>query len=293
MNDNQKALEQCLLDLDLSDQSLIRESVGRELIQRISENQPVENPQTRRWNMFRSPLPAFILGFFIALAGFSVAHPDTREMLMNLPNFLKVGKSTFIVSGGQTNPVADDYFHQRGDEGQEAGTIFSMTSIYGGYGCGIPDGADPFMKQTPSLRIAAGLVDRPLIVPTYFNEAIPQRFQFRKAEILPNGAVALHFGVGRYETRITQEPVNHNNSVTYVTTTVEVQADGSRVNTILAPQIEELKVGGKTVFWQVHDKGTRRNLGRWASKYADTIIGKFLWEDGGQSFTLDGRLIRI
>ena len=37
MNDNQKALEQCLLDLDLSDQSLIRESVGRELIQRISE----------------------------------------------------------------------------------------------------------------------------------------------------------------------------------------------------------------------------------------------------------------
>lgn len=291
MKSNHENLERRLENLDLSDQSQIRPALGRELSQRQSQNQRVKQSPTRRWNMFRNPLPAFILGFFLALAGFSFAHPDTREALLNIPNFFKIGKSTFVMSGGESNPIADEYFRQRGQEGQEAGTIFAMASIYGGYGCGVPEGADPFMKQTPSLKIAAGLVDRPLLVPTYVHEAIPASMRFQKAEILPDGAVALHFGVGLYETRLMQRPAGPNNMVTYSTSTVEIQEDGTRITKILAPQIEEIAIGDKTVFWQIHDEGTRKNLGRWAIKKTDTVIGKFIWEDGGQSFTLDGRFL--
>jgi hypothetical protein len=45
------------------------------------------------------------------------------------------------------------------------------------------------------------------------------------------------------------------------------------------------------VVWQIHDLGTRANLGFWATKYSGKVIGKFIWEDGGMSFTLNGLLL--
>lgn len=291
-NDKYTSLENRLSNLDFSEQSLVRDAVRLELDQRISAKPVAGNTdslQPQKWNMFRNPMPAFALGFIIALAGFSVAHPDTRDVLMK--SFIKVGKSTFIISGGKTDSTADEYFRKRGEEDMEAGTMFRLVSIYGGYGCGIPEGADPFMKQTPSLRIAAGLMDRPLIVPTYFHENIPADFQFRKAEILPDNSVALTFGLGRYETRLMQISVGTSNTVSYSTSTTETKPDGTTVTIYLTPQIEELTIGGSTVIWQIHDEGMRTRLGTWAQKNTDTDIGKFYWEEGGQSFTLDGRFL--
>ncbi len=286
-------LETRLSNLDFSQQSPIREILKEELADRISDRLPDRNGNVfsmkRTWSMFRNPLPAFVLGFIIALAGFSVAHPGTREAI--LKSFFKVGKSTFIISGGQTDPRADEYFRERGRKEEEDGKIFSLASIYGGYACGIEDGADPFMKQTPSLKIAASLVRNPLLVPTYFNEEIPVDYQFRKAEILPNGSSALHFGIGKFETRIMQIPVSNSNSVTYSTSVVETQPDGSRVTTVLEARLEELKIGNMSVFWQAHDQGMRRRLGRWAENNPDIEIGRFYWENDGFSFTLDGRFL--
>ena len=245
-----KTLEKRLQNLDLSNQSQTRESVGREIFQRIRENRNdhvPESPNSRRWNMFRNPIPAFVLGFFIALAGFSVAHPDTREALMNLTGIFKAGENTFIITGGEQDNTYLEQCLERGDDMVEKGESFYLSSIYGGYGCGIPEGADPFLKQTPSLSIAAGLVDWPLLVPTYFNEALPARLRFQKAEILPNGEVALHFGVGPFETRIMQIPVSENNTVAFSTSVTEKMPDGTMVTKIVAPQMEELTIGDKTV----------------------------------------------
>ncbi len=289
-----KALEKRLQQLDLSDQSQIREAIGQELHHRIfaiPTGSDVDKPDTRRCSMLRNPIPAFILGFVIALAGFSVAHPDTRQALMKLPGFFKVGKSTIFITGGKRVEIASDSFRERSRERIEKGEIFSYGTIYGGYGCGVPEGTDPFLKQTPSLSIAAGLVDRPLVVPTYFHESIEDEFRFRKAEILPNGEAALYFGIGPYETRIFQVPVGENNMVTYGDAKTEINSDGTRTTIYIDPNFEELKVGGKTVYWQIHDAGARRNLGRWAEKHTEKVIGKFVWEDGGVSFALDGRLL--
>jgi len=280
-------------NLDFSSQSLSRDRIGLELNRRIFRTQSIGNKSdqpTRKGNMFRNPLPAFVLGFFLALAGFSVAHPDTRGALMK--TFYRVGNGTVIISGGQKTDLPGNSSLKRGfEERIDTGEDFAMGTIYGGYGCGVPEGADPFMKQTPSLQIAAGLVNRTLMVPTYFHEALSANMHFQKAEILPNGMAALYFGAGPYETRLTQQLVDQNNTVTYSTSTLEVKADGSRVTTYLDPQLEELNSKGISVFWQAHDEGTRRRFGRWAEEKTDTVIGRFYWEDGGQSFTLDGRFL--
>jgi len=83
----------------------------------------------------------------------------------------------------------------------------------------------------------------------------------------------------------------HSNSVTYSTSVVETQPDGSRVTTVLEARLEELKIGNMSVFWQAHDQGMRRRLGPWAENNPDIEIGRFYWENDGFSFTLDGRFL--
>lgn len=288
------ALERQLAELDLSDSSGIRDSLRHELSQKIAASRRGEIEEKRdhwRWNMFRKPLPAMALGIILGAVILALAHPDTRAALVNIIKSIRVGKNTYIYQSGKVTDAEIDATFAEFDEALEKGERYHLDNVYGGFGGRVPEGAEPVIKQVSSLSIAARMVDYPLQVPTYFNEKIPPRYRFRKAEILPDGSSLLYFGIGSTETMLKQSPVGDGRSVGHMSVTMTINEDGTSEITGDEPNVEELEIAGKRVVWEIHDEGTRRNLGRWAEKYTDKVIGRFVWEDEGMSYLLDGRLL--
>ncbi|MEN8008227.1 MAG: hypothetical protein ABFS42_14495 [Candidatus Krumholzibacteriota bacterium] len=295
MNDERKPLERRLAEADFSDQSVVRETLGRELQRRIDDRETDMNKRysfPRRFDMFiRRPVPAFGLGIFVALAVLLVAHPDGRAALAKLTHLFQVGEHTYIHEAPGWSDAQLDSVLMYMDERREKGeTVFQMTP-YGGYGGGVPQGADPYIKEVGSLSLAAGMTDYPLLVPTYFNERIPPRLRFQKAVILPDGSTMLYFGVGPLETMISLARVGGDRSVGYTESRTEIAEDGTRTTVSVTPELEEIEVAGKQVVWQVHSEGMRQNLGGLAVKIPDKVIGRFLWEQDGLSCSLNGKFL--
>lgn len=241
--------------------------------------------------MFRKPIPAFSLGIVLTLAVLGMTHPGTKAALAKLQAFFKIGEHTYINEIPALSTAAWDSILTYSDESQERGETYFLYSVYGGMGGAVPPGEDPFVKQVTSLTLAAGLVDYRLPVPTYFDKRIPPRLRFQKAQIMPGGGSMLYFGIGPLETVITCMPVGPERTVGYSESVSTVDKDGVRTMTNVPPDLEELEIDGKQVFFQVHSEGVRRNLGGWSVKFPEKVIGKFLWEDGGLSLTLDGKFL--
>ena len=108
---------------------------------------------------------------------------------------------------------------------------------------------------------------------------------------MPNGSIILTLGIGPYETMLMQTPVGEGKSMGHGTSTTITGSDGTRITTGVAPNLEEIEIDGAKVTWMIHDEGTRRNLGKWAAKKTDTVIGKFIWENDGVSYVLNGKLL--
>lgn len=288
------SLERRLAELDFSDQSLIRDSLGRELTEKSGLRPGVTGRTShgnRRWKMFRKPIPAFSLGIFVALAVVALAHPDTQAALSKFLKIFQVGDSTYVYQHGTMGQAAIDSILATSDQNLEKGESYFLHNVYGGFGGNVPRGADPFIKQTASLSLAAGLVDFPLQVQTYFNDKIPARLRFQKAEVLPNGSAILYFGIGPFETMLMQTPVGEGKTMGFGSTKSTTTADGVKSVIGIAPNMEEIEIDGHIATWMIHDEGTRRRLGKWAAKETDTIIGRFIWEKDGVSYILDGRLL--
>lgn len=241
--------------------------------------------------MFRKPIPAFSLGIFVALAIVALAHPDTQAALSKFFKSFQVGENTYVHQFGTVEQAYVDSVIAAGNEKVENGEMYFHRNFYGGYGGLVPEDADPFIKQTASLSLAAGLIDFPLQVPTYFNDKIPAMLRFQKAEIMPNGSAFLYFGIGRFETVLMQTPVGDGRSMGYGASTSTVSEDGVKSVTGVAPNMEEVEIDGQKVTWMIHNEGMRNKRGEWADKNPDTIIGSFIWENGGVSYQLDGRML--
>lgn len=292
-NSQISALERRLAALDLSDRSEIKDSLRHELLQRLTaERRRVENNRLLgRWDMFRKPLPAMAVGIILGAAILAFGHPITRASIINFIKSFKIGHNTYVIQSGTQGEAEIDAALAELDEKLERGERYILASEYGDWVGAVPEGAEPIIRQLSSLSIAASLVDYPLQVPTYYNERIPARCRFRSAQILPDGGAILHFGIGCWETVLMQLPVGNGRKVAHQDVTMTMNADSTRVMSGVEPQIEEIEIGGKKIVWQIHDKGTRRNLGRWAEQYPDIVIGKFIWEHDGMSYMLDGKLL--
>ncbi len=216
------------------------------------------------------------------------ANPDALSSIVEI---FQVGEHTKIVQSGPRGEAEITAILGDFDNDLESGKSYFTYSVYGGWGGAVPHGADPFIKQFSSLSLAAREVDYPLHVPTFGPEKNPLITEFCKAEILPDGMAILYFGLGRYETILVQKPVGNGMTLTSSTVTTKVLADGTKIQVGLKPNLEELEIAGKKVIWQIHDQHIRPNLGVWAKKYPDEVIGKFIWESGGMSFTLNGLLL--
>jgi hypothetical protein len=288
------ALERELAALDLSDQSEIKETLRHELLQRIAaeRRETIENNRFFwRWHMFRRPLPAMLLGVCLGATILAFGHPYTRASIVNFVKSFRVGDNTYVFQSGTMGEAEIEAVLAEHDERLERGKSYYLENDYGGCGGDVPEGAEPIIRQLSSLSITARLAGHPLQMPTYYNENIPARYRFRKAQILPNGGTILYFGIGRWETMLQQSPVGDGKTVAHENVIMTADSNGTRVMRGVEPQIEEIELGGKKVFWQIHDKGTRRNLGKWAERYPDKVIGKFIWEDDGMSYVLDGKLL--
>ena len=164
--------------------------------------------------------------------------------------FLKIfqlGDNTFVIQSGTLHGAAIDSILASSDQKLENGESFFLHNDYGGFGGIVLEGEDPFVKQLASLSLTAGLVDFPLLVPTYFHEKIPARFRFQKAEVLPNGSAIIYCGIGPYETMLKQTPVGEGKSMISSETTSTRTADGTVTSTGVAPNMEELEIAGKKV----------------------------------------------
>lgn len=290
------SLEQRLADLDFSDQSRIKESLGRELAQeqfrRLHQPQ-ISERENRRWNMFRKPVPAFALGILVALAFLAVAHPEGRAALSKIGKFFQLGDNTVFHQQEDYNEAVMDSILASSDKEIEKGEMYFLHNIYGGFGGAVPEGADPYIKQVGSLSLTADMVEFPLMVPTYFNEGIPPRFRFNKSEVMPNASVILYFGIGPYETMLMQTQVGEGASIGFSQSQSTKGADGKIVTSGVVPDMEELTINGMKVTWLIHDENRRRRLGGWAEKKTETAIGKFIWEDEGISYLLDGKFLSL
>ncbi|MFH2053142.1 MAG: hypothetical protein ABIK96_11800 [bacterium] len=294
MNERKESLEERLAAADFSDRSAIRYSLRRELLDRIARNDPGggrSRPQWGRFEMFKRPMPAFGLGIFVAALALVLAHPDGRAALAKLPGLLHIGEHTGIFTESQFSSAQLDSLLAASDVSQEKGQSVFQATPYGGWGSTVPPGGDPFIKEVCSLSLAAGMVDHPLLVPTYFHPLLPDRLRFQKAVIMPNGSTMLYFGVGHLETVLMLTSVANGGMVSYMESATTIAEDGSKETTYVQPELEELEVDGRTVTWLKHSEGARWNLGGIAVTKTDTEIGRFLWEQEGWSCALNGKFL--
>lgn len=241
--------------------------------------------------MLGRPMPAFGLGIVVAATTLTLAHPDGRAALARLPGLLHIGDHTAIVTEGYFTSAQLDSVLAAADLARDRGEIVTLNTPYGGW-CGVvPQGKEPCIKEVCSLRLARGLVDSPLLVPTYFHEALPAGFRFQKADVMPAGEVLLYFGVGPLETVLFLSPVGGARSMTYASSDATVSADGRQESTVVPPEVDELLIAGRHVIWQKHDEDTRRARGGLAVAIPDSVIGRFLWEQDGLSCLLDGMFL--
>jgi hypothetical protein len=294
-NKNQiSALKRRMASMDLSDQSEIKDSLRQELLQRIAAERretTSNNRFFRRLDMFFKPVSAMALGIFLGVTILAIGHPDTRASIANFVKSFRVGDNTYVVQSGTLGETELDAVLAELDEKLERGRSYILRNEYGGWGGAVPEGGEPVIRQLSSLSITARLVDHPLQVPTYYNEKIPARYRFRNAQILPDGGTILCFGIGRWETMLKQSPVGNDRSVVHQNVIMTTESDGTQMMSGVEPQIEEIEIGGIKVFWQIHDKGTRHNLGKWSEQYPDKVIGQFIWENDGMRYVLDGKLL--
>lgn len=289
-------LEARLTELDLSDQSRVRDSLGWQLKERLASNPPAENtpiPETRRWNMMRRPLPAFVLGILVALVFLAVAHPEGRAALSRVGKFFQLGDNTVFHQQEDFNEAVMDSILASSAKEIEKGEMYFLHNVYGGFGGPVPEGADPYIKQVGSLSLTIEMMEFPLMVPTYFHEGIPPSFRFTKAEVMPNASVILYFGIGPFETMLMQTQVGEGASIGFSQSESTKGPDGQRVTTGIVPDMEELNINGMKVTWLIHDENRRRSLGGWAEKKTETTIGKFIWEHEGISYLLDGKFLSL
>lgn len=294
MNGSQKSLEERLAAVDFGGQSARRERLRRDLLARLARQDCGKEgvrPARGGVALFRRPLPAFGLGILLAAVSLTLLSPEGRAALAKLPGLLQVGPHTAIVTGEQFSAVQLDSLLAAADARQEKGEWVVQTTPYGNWGSDVPRGGDAFIKEACSLRVAAGLVNYPLLVPTYFNEQIPVRLRFQKAVVMPGGSVRLYFGIGSLETVLQLTPVGESGMITHSESVTISTADGTRALTLVQPELEELQIAGRTVFWQKHSAGVRRNLGGRAVKDTETEIGRFLWEQDGLSCMLNGKFL--
>ncbi len=294
MNGPRDSLEKRLAATDFSDASAIRDELRRDLLLRVARDHrgagPARPPRGR-FAMFRRPVPAFGLGVLAAALALTLALPEGRAALARLPGLLRIGEHTAIVTERRFSDVQLDSLVGAFNVQQERGQVVSLDTPYGGFGAAVPEGGDPYIKEVCSLSVAAGLVDHPLLVPTYYNERIPATMRFQKAMILPDGMTVLYFGFGSLETVLELVPLSESTLVSSSECTATVGPDGKLVTTLVQPVIEEMAVGGRKVVWQVHSEGSRHNLGGLAVKKTDVEIGRFRWEQDGLSCVLDGKFL--
>ena len=130
-------LEARLTELDLSDQSRVRGSLGRQLKERLASNPPAEItplPETRRWNMVRRPIPAFVLGILVALVFLAVALPEGRAALSKVGKFFQLGDNTVFHQQEDYNEAVMDSILASSAKEIEKGEIYFLHNIYGGFG---------------------------------------------------------------------------------------------------------------------------------------------------------------
>lgn len=294
MNDGKRSLEERLAATDFSDQSRIRDDLRRDLMRRIAREDR-EAGSTRslrgRFEMFRRPIPAFGLGVLAAALLLTLAHPDGRAALAKLPGLLHIGEHTAYDTEKHFSDAQLDSLVSALDVQQQKGEQITQVTPYGGWGGAVPEGGDPYIKEVHSLPIAAGLVDYPLLVPTYFNEKLPPRLRFQKVDVFPDGQSVLYFGVGWMETVIHLIPVGEQGMVSFMETIATRDQNGQMTYTMVEPELQEMQVAGRKVVWKKHDEGARRNLGGVAVERTDVEIGRFLWEQDGLSCVLDGKFL--
>jgi hypothetical protein len=290
-----KDLELQLAELDLSEQSEIKDSLRYELQQRIAARRRgagIVNPYFRRFNMFRKPLPALGLVLVLSMAVLALVHPETLAKLAEYLNVFKTGEHSFVYETGFVGEAAIDSILAQADQELENGRMYMVQNSYGGFSGGVPEGKEPVVREVYSLNIARQLVDYPLQVPTYFNTMIPERLRFSHAQIMPDGSAMLYFGIGPFETMIHYAPVDENRSFASSASVMVTDSTGRQEMHGVTPQLEELQIQGRKVFWQAHDDLSKQELmGRLAEKRPDLVIGEFGWEENGVSYLLDGRML--
>ncbi|MBM4202070.1 MAG: hypothetical protein FJ189_12400 [Gammaproteobacteria bacterium] len=294
MNDRERPLEERLAAMDFSDQSAVRASLRKALLERLVRDEPQAGrtrPTSGRMDMLKRPVPAFGMGVLAAVLLLTLAHPDGRAALARLPGLLHIGEHTAIITEKLFSDAQMDSLVAASDIEQARGERVFQNTPYGGWGGPVPAGREPIIKEVCSLGVAAGLVDFPLLVPTYFHEQLPARLRFQKVVIMPTGSAMLYFGVGRLETVLLLTPVGENGMVTSSESVTTTNADGSMTTRIVQPELEEMQVAGRTVVWQKHSEGARRNLGGAAVAKPEVEIGRFHWEQDGLSCVLNGKFL--
>lgn len=291
MIDRDRPLEERLAAMQFSDQSAVRASLRRELLERLVREESGAGrarPFLGRMDMWKRPAPAFGLGVLAAVLLLTLAHPDGRAALARLPGLLHIGEHTTIVTEKMFSDAQMDSLVAASDIRRARGEWVFQNTPYGGWGGPVPAGREPVIREVCSLGVAAGLVDYPLLVPTYFNEKLPDRLRFQKVVIMPTGSAMLYFGVGRLETVLHLTAVGENGMVTSTESVTTKNADGTLTTRIVQPELEEMQVAGRTVVWQKHSEGARRNRGGAAVANPEVEIGRFHWEQDGLSCVLDG-----
>lgn len=216
-----------LAETDWSDESRVRASLRRRLLDRPAGSAPM-------WR--RYPRLVTAAASVLLLTALFVAHPGLRAAVVKpVWEFLQrvvVGEHTeAVVVAPPTDAELEAILEERA-RGLEDGTRWTMRTAVGTLGGEVPEGRSPVLRTYNSLRIAEAEVHDPFVKPTY----LPEAYRFDHLVLTPSDSVVLWYRApGRWITLV-QDRV-HPGATTMAMT---MGGDSS---------MQEVTIGGATGAW--------------------------------------------
>ena len=209
----------------------------------------------------------------LLIPGARVALARQADWLLQV---LQIAPSTQLVTPRVQYRDEVDASVQQFQRGLESGRSWHVSTIYGGYGGSVPQGASAVPQRIDRPDVLSSVAPMPLLAPDGIHRG--QGVSFHYAWLAPDGVVLAFFGFGDAEVFLSQAPIGLGHRIAY--SRVVSGPGGTTVG--VAPSVEVLTVNGQQLTWDPDTTGIMPNSSalRWeANDVSYSLCGRALTRD--------------
>jgi len=226
------------------------------------------------WRRFALRVGAALVGatavVVLLIPGARVALARQADWLLQV---LHIAPSTDLVTYGLQSREEVTASVQQQRRLLESGRSWHVSTVYGGYGGSVPQGASAVPQRIERPDVLSSLAPISLLAPNGIHRG--QSVSFHYAWLAPDGVVLAFFGFGDGEVFLVQAPVRSGQRIAH--SRVVSGAGGTVIG--VTPAIEPLTVNGQRLTWDADTTGIMPNS------------SALRWEANGVSYSLYGQAL--